>query len=134
MCVRNGLVGDAGKVQLLAKGEPISQQYCHCRPCRQYHCAPFIATVLFKTSDFEITQGEETCHKYNITDDVDRLSCSSCRSPIVNIPNRFNQVRSTFPMLWKDLEFNPKCHIWWSQRMIKDQFDQLPKNDGWGTI
>ena len=124
----------AGKVQLEAKGEPISQQYCHCKSCRQYHCAPFVACVLFKASDFEIKGGEDQCFKVNNSADCTRLSCSSCRSPVVNIPTHYSQVRGTFPMLFKELEFNPRCHIWWDQRVVKHTLDDLPKYDAWGPM
>lgn len=123
-----------GKVQLEAKGEPISQQYCHCKSCRQYHCAPFVACVLFKASDFEIKGGEDQCFKVNNSADCTRLSCSSCRSPVVNIPTHYSQVRGTFPMLFKELEFNPRCHIWWDQRVVKHTLDDLPKYDAWGPM
>lgn len=48
----------AGKVQLLATGEPILQSYCHCSSCRRYQSAPFVATVLFKTSNISFVSGE----------------------------------------------------------------------------
>lgn len=124
----------AGKIQLEAKGEPISQQYCHCKCCRQYHCAPFVASVLFKSSDFEIKGGEGQCFKVNNTADCTRLSCSFCRSPVVNIPTYYSQVRSTFPMLFKELEFKPRCHIWWTQKMVKPPLDDLPKYDAWAPM
>ena len=121
----------AGKVQLSARGEPMSQQYCHCNGCRRYHSAPFIATVLFKSSDISIVSGEDECFKVNNSPDCTRLSCISCRTPLINIPTRHQQIRSTFPMLFKDIDFQPKAHIWWSHRMIRSQIDDLPKFDSW---
>ena len=121
----------AGKVQLVARGEPVMQQYCHCHGCRQYHCAPFAATILFKASDFEIVGGETECFRVNNTPNCTRLSCKTCRSPVANLPTHFPQVRSTFPMLFKDFDFQPSSHIWWSHRVIDNDFGNLLKYDEW---
>ena len=109
----------------------MSQQYCHCNGCRRYHSAPFIATVVFNTSDIDIVGGETECFKVNNSPDCTRLSCAFCRTPLINIPTHFQQFRSTFPMLFKEFDFQPQAHIWWSHRMIKSQIDDLPKFDGW---
>lgn len=124
----------AGKVQLVAKGEPMSQQYCHCDGCRQYHSAPFIGTLLFNSSNVEIVSGETECFKVNNTPELTRLSCAKCRTPVMNLPVKFPQIRVTFPMLFKDVDFKPAMHIWWSHHTIQSEIDELPKYDAWAPM
>ena len=78
---------------------PFAQDYCHCRSCRAYHGAPFIAAVVFKKTDFQITQGKDNLTRINITPRVNRYSCATCRSPICNEPTFLDDIMVSFPML-----------------------------------
>lgn len=109
-----------GQVTFELSGPPISQDYCHCRGCRVYHCAPFICGLVCKESDFKITKGEDVLFKVNNTPELDRYSCPSCRSPIYNKPAFLKGVAVTFPSLIKEFTFEPDCHIWFSHAVVPE--------------
>lgn len=121
----------AGRVQLRTRGEPMAQQYCHCNGCRRYHSAPYIGALLFNSSNVDIVSEENECFKVNNTPELTRLSCATCRTPVMNLPVHSKQVCVTFPMLFKDVDFKPTMHIWWSHRTITSDIDELPKYDAW---
>ncbi|KAK9839060.1 hypothetical protein WJX74_008602 [Apatococcus lobatus] len=52
-----------GQTTFQSKAAPVCQLYCHCNSCRAYHCAPFIASVILKKDDFEVTKGHESLVK-----------------------------------------------------------------------
>ncbi len=68
-------VAVAGKVQLEAKGEPISQQYCHCKSCRQYHCAPFAARFCSRPVTSRLKVG-----KINVSRSTTRQTAPGCHA------------------------------------------------------
>lgn len=122
-----------GKVSFEATAEPLFYDHCHCHSCRIYHCAPFISSLGFARPNFSVTKGSQNLFKVNITPQTDRYSCSSCRTPVYNIPTQFDGVIISFPMLFEKLDLKPQYHIWVRDAVFPEATlkDGLPRYPEW---
>lgn len=122
-----------GGTRWQAKAAPVCQLYCHCKSCRNYSCAPFIASVIFKREDFEVTKGNENLFKVNNTPDCSRFSCGKCRSAVYSTGGDKWPMAGTTPYLLKDFDFKPQFHIQCNSAVIPESVfnDGLPRFPEW---
>ncbi|KAK8128023.1 Mss4-like protein [Apiospora sp. TS-2023a] len=119
----------------LSKAEPLNAKFCHCRGCQVMHGAPFQWAAIFHKEDMMFEKGAEDLVFYHSeTRHLDhelpcKASCSYCRTPVMD---EGRNMVLLFPTLIKfagqkerDL-FSPKCHIFYSQRVV-DIPDGKPK-------
>ena len=117
-----------GDSRVTVSGAPVVMVYCHCRSCRKWHSAPFIAGCQWP-ADKVVFEGETTHSKKN--DESHRVSCSRCGGALANIKPRKNMV-AVYAMTLAEsgLVFEPIGHIFYGERVF-DMADGLPK---WETV
>jgi hypothetical protein len=70
-----------GAVRYHSKKPPIRGFYCHCTVCQKNYGGLFQATLQFRGSDFEITQGSPKY--YRASEFARRGFCAQCGSPLL---------------------------------------------------
>ncbi|KAF2669815.1 hypothetical protein BT63DRAFT_371929 [Microthyrium microscopicum] len=122
----------------LSRKEPLNSKLCHCSDCQRQHGAPFQWAAIFHKEDINFLNGAEGLewfHAPNASLEHTlpcKVHCHHCKSPIMD---EGKSMILLFPGLIhfkskKDMDyFNPKCHIFYGQRVI-DIPDGLPKWDG----
>ncbi|KAK6852363.1 hypothetical protein PG995_010914 [Apiospora arundinis] len=122
----------------LSREQPLNAKFCHCRGCQVLHGSPFQWAAIFHKEDMMFEKGAEDLVFYqsesrHLSHDLPcKASCSYCRTPIMD---EGRNMVLLFPTLIKftgkkerDL-FSPKCHIFYSQRVV-DIPDGQPKWEG----
>lgn len=62
-----------GEVELMVKGAPMFQVYCHCTDCSLRHCAPFVKGVGYKHGEgIEVVKGKESVSSFNKSGEFER--------------------------------------------------------------
>jgi hypothetical protein len=67
-----------GAVTIEVAGFPQEMDYCHCRSCRSYSGAPFVAFTLWKAEQVRVTKGSELLGGFNKSGFSDRQFCTAC--------------------------------------------------------
>jgi hypothetical protein len=72
-----------GAVQYAYEGPLGAIVHCHCSRCRRWHGAAFRTRVAARRAGFRFTSGEEHVARYDSTDRVTKLFCSTCGSSLI---------------------------------------------------
>jgi len=105
-----------GVVRFQAKGEPLSQLYCHCRDCRRASGAPVLAFTGYRVQDVEFVH--DTPEVYNSSPGVNRSFCRTCGGTISYKDERLPGEIYLCTGAFDDPEpLGPQVHSWHSQAL-----------------
>ncbi len=104
-----------GAVRYVARGEPVRSPICHCLTCQKNTGSPFLAALVFKGDQVEITGELKTFQ----APDVERRFCPECGSLVcLSRPGREERILmlgsfDTPPSFTPDYElFVTRRHSW----------------------
>ena len=103
-----------GAVRYEAAGEPAFKLACHCRDCQKQNGTSFSVTAVYP-EDAVTYEGELTTYvgKSDGGNDVLRLFCGTCGSPIFSKPSMFKGLTMVKAGTLDDAEnFVPQTHAW----------------------
>jgi len=108
-----------GAVQLVVRGEPLVQMYCHCDDCQAVHGAAYVPESVYPASAVEVTQGTPGTWKLKRSP---RFTCTECgtRLFIEVLPLGLRGVNG---WLLPREEWKPTFHM-------QCQFAVMPVKDG----
>ncbi|KIW07422.1 uncharacterized protein PV09_02263 [Verruconis gallopava] len=128
-----------GKVQYqLSRKEPLDSKLCHCTTCQTQHAAPFQWAAIFHKEDINFKNGHHNLEWYDPSEkSIEhklpcKVRCSYCHSPIMDEGRNMILLFPSlihFPDDDSKLSFRPRCHMFYSQRVM-DVPDGLPKWTG----
>ncbi|KAK8164658.1 Mss4-like protein [Phyllosticta citrichinensis] len=108
----------------LNRVEPLDSKLCHCTTCQTQHAAPFQWAAIFHKEDINFDPTAKSIeHKLPC-----KVRCSYCHSPIMD---EGRNMILLFPSLihFKTVEdrlnFKPRCHMFYNQRVIDDSPPEL---------
>jgi len=122
-----------GVIQYRIEGELGRIVNCHCQRCRKWHGAAFRTRAAVSESDFEWTLGEELLSRWESSENVTKVFCSRCGSPLISI--RKNQpwvIAVALGTLNEDPGRGPEFHIFVGSKAAWHKIlDELPQYDEW---
>ena len=118
-----------GRVQWQVSGVPLAVSYCHCSDCRRATGAPLTVFVGYRDEQLRIA-GEPAMH--SLRDDVQRLFCSHCGTPIGYrdgaLPREFYFYLGVMDA---PETFAPECHAFSAEALPGPRIsDDLPRYPG----
>ena len=113
-----------GATKVTVRGEPFAQGYCHCKSCRAFHGAPFMAWSVWP-SDAVSVEGD--LRKTDKNPALARSTCASCGGKMMGILKEAG-FTVVFPNVLTDsgLTFAPTMHKYYADRAM-DVIDGVPK-------
>jgi hypothetical protein len=114
-----------GAVELEAKGCPVEMGFCHCRDCRSYSGAPFVAFTLWPDDAIVVTRGAEQMGSMNRTGATDRRFCTLCGGHLLSYHPGFGFTDVLAGVL-PSVKFQPSLHLHYAHAVLQ-QHDSLPK-------
>jgi len=104
-----------GAVRYVARPQPDTAYYCHCRDCQIGSGSAFHVGVFADRSNFQIVSGETATYS-KIADSgnvIERVFCSKCGTPVYWIGAKFaEQVILTVSSLDRPELIEPVREIW----------------------
>ncbi|KAJ7576139.1 DUF636 domain-containing protein [Mycena floridula] len=81
------------RIQFKLTAEPFHFLVCHCPNCKKFSGSSFMANVMFKESNVEITAGQNALKRYEDSDTqtgrtITRSFCSNCGSSLFINPSK----------------------------------------------
>lgn len=105
-----------GTVRIVARGEPTTVVYCHCRDCRRANGAPVSLFVGYLAEQVDTERGEP--RSYESSPGVRRSFCGDCGSPLSYKDERLpGEIHIPVGVFDDPETFEPMEHSWASQRL-----------------
>jgi hypothetical protein len=114
-----------GAVQIVARGTPVEMGYCHCGSCRSYTGAPFVAFILWRAEDVEISKGSEFLAGFNKVGTSDRRFCTRCGGHLLTYHPGLPYT-DVYACKLPTVPFRPIVHLNYSEAVLPIR-DGLPK-------
>ena len=114
-----------GGVVVRVSGSPLTEGYCHCESCRQWHAAPINAWALWKSDRMEIVSGESLLSGFDSGTSF-RFRCSRCGSGLFNRKARGVTVVYADVLRNSGYSHEPRCHIHCDESVMTVE-DGLPR-------
>lgn len=118
-----------GAVKYELKGELGPIFLCHCVNCRKANGTAFATSMVLKSEDFTVIQGQESLGDYQSSPGVHRMFCKNCASPLFSKRDETPEiVRLRLGTLDTPIEAKPTAHIFVSHKAEWfDIHDDLPQ-------
>jgi hypothetical protein len=114
-----------GAVEIEVTGEPIDAGFCHCRSCRAYSGAPFVAFTIWPVDRFRVSRGGDLLGSYNKAGISDRRFCTRCGGHLC-LDHPDLGVVDVRAAILPTVRFAPRAHFYYAERVIAIG-DGLPK-------
>lgn len=107
--------------------------YCHCSECQKWSGSAFATGGLVNSEDFEITSGEESVSRYQVSGETDLYFCSTCGASLFSEKPKLGKHVVRLGILDDTPTQRPNVHIftaskapWFELTDQLDRFEQLP--------
>lgn len=106
---------------------------CHCSRCRRWHGAAFRTRASVRREQFRWVRGRSHVSAYQSSDNVTRMFCSQCGSPLISVyKDRPDVIGLPLGGLEQDPGRRPEAHIFvGSKSPWYSISDDLPRYDAW---